>query len=106
MVVWHQRVASTARRWFAGDFVGHYHSRMVRPRRHLQWIALVWAFAQAGLPAAFVVTDALATERAGPAAQVSHVEDGPGQGCRPSHPAECAVCRFLSTNHATLAAPR
>ena len=76
---------------------------MAFPGLRIKTIALAWAFAQATMPATLVLTDALTAEHTG-RAQVTHVEEGPGSGCRSAHSAECAVCRFLSTNHSAPAA--
>ena len=67
--------------------------------------AIVWAALQFALPAAATYADAL-LERDASAAQVAHVESGSGDGCRPVHPAECALCQVVSRGSApTASAP-
>ena len=56
--------------------------------------AVVWAVLQFALPAVATYADAL-LERDASAAQVAHVESGSTDGCRPVHPAECALCQIV-----------
>jgi hypothetical protein len=57
--------------------------------------AMVWAVLQFALPAAASVADA-SLERAAVRAPSGHVESTSTAACRPAHPAECALCQFLS----------
>jgi hypothetical protein len=67
--------------------------------------AIVWAVLQFALPAAATYADAR-LERDASAAQVAHVESGSSDGCRPVHPAECALCQLVSRGSApTASAP-
>jgi hypothetical protein len=67
--------------------------------------AIVWAVLQFALPAAATYADAL-LERDASTAQIAHVESGSSAGCRPVHPAECALCQIVSRGSApTASAP-
>jgi hypothetical protein len=56
---------------------------------------MVWAVLQFALPAAVTIGDAR-LERDSAGAAIAHVEAAPGVGCRPAHPADCALCQFVS----------
>lgn len=67
--------------------------------------AIVWAVLQFALPAAATVADAL-LERESGSTQLAHVESPSNGACRPVHPAECALCQFVSRSFTpTSAAP-
>jgi hypothetical protein len=59
-------------------------------------LGLFWAAIQLIVPPGLAIADSLVSLRAGGFDAPSHVEAGPGQGCVPMHPTDCAVCRFLS----------
>jgi hypothetical protein len=64
--------------------------------------AIVWAVLQFALPAAATFADAL-LERDAATARTAHVESGSSEGCRPVHPAECALCQVVSRSSAPTA---
>jgi hypothetical protein len=67
----------------------------MRHRRFFRGWAVLWAVLQFALPAAVTLGDAhLERESAGGPA--THVESGSGKSCRPVHPANCALCQFVS----------
>jgi hypothetical protein len=71
----------------------------MRRRRGFRGWAILWAVLQFALPAAATYADAL-LERDAAAAQTAHVESGSREGCRPVHPAECALCQVVSRSAA------
>jgi hypothetical protein len=64
--------------------------------------AILWAVLQFALPAVATYADAL-LERDAAATQTAHVESGSSDGCRPVHPAECALCQLVTRSSAPAA---
>ena len=57
--------------------------------------AVVWAVLQFALPAAVTLGDSR-LERESGGGPLTHVESASGKACRPAHPANCALCQFVS----------
>jgi hypothetical protein len=70
---------------------------MLRLSRRFRFLAVFWATMQFIVPAGMAIADALAALHAGGLNAPGHVEAGPGSGCVPTHPTDCAICRLLST---------
>lgn len=70
-------------------------SRLSRPVRFLM---LLLAAMQVAVPAVVSVVDGVVARhgRESP----THIEEFGQNQCKPPHPADCAICRFLSTTHA------
>lgn len=59
-------------------------------------LALLFALVQLALPPLATVADAC-QERASGAVAVAHVESERSDSCAAAHPADCAICHFLTT---------
>jgi hypothetical protein len=63
--------------------------------------AIMWAVLQFALPAVATFADALLERDA--VGQIAHVESASREGCRPVHPAECALCQLVTRSSAPTA---
>jgi hypothetical protein len=72
------------------------HSFVVMRRHRLfrGW-AVLWAVLQFAQPAAVTLGDSR-LERESAGGPLTHVESASGKACRPIHPANCALCQFVS----------
>jgi hypothetical protein len=59
-------------------------------------LAVVLALLQSATPAFAAVADGLLAQRDGGRPAVVHVEDRQQPNCQPVHPADCALCQFLT----------
>jgi len=69
-------------------------------RQRIRAFAVIWGVLQFALPFAVLLVDAGTPRGAG--SPVSHVETSTSPNCIPAHADECALCRFLSNNGASV----
>ena len=67
----------------------------MRRRRLFRGWGVLWAVLQFALPAAVTLGDARLERDSGGGA-LTHVESASGKACRPAHPANCALCQFVT----------
>ena len=67
----------------------------MRLSRWFRGWGILWAVLQFALPAAVTIGDAR-LERESVGLTLTHVESASGKACRPVHPANCALCQFVT----------